>query len=340
MTIGPAQPGCQSLAELPPPPDGCRGWPWTEQSRCLPERMPDGRPWPRLSVVTPSYNQGRFLEATIRSVLLQGYPNLEYMILDGGSKDGSRAVLERYAPWLNYWHSAPDGGQSAAINRGISMGSGLLATWLNSDDLLCKNALAEQAEQFSFAEDTLYVGDCLYADEQGRVICRHRASVFGLEDLLRIGRVWRCQGQLVQPEVLFPRQLFLQVGGLDAANHYSMDFELWGKMLLQGARLHYTGIPFAMARRHGGQKTRDSFRTTESLLAAAERLTCAANQLTCRTRAEILLELRRYRREHWRSSGWLARLGLSPAVVMPLRELRAGLIRRLARLQPGRMGLG
>src|SRR5512144_266396 len=109
---------CPSLQELPRPPRGRTGWPWSEASASLPSSMPDGGTWPRISVVTPSFNQARFLEATLRSVLLQGYPNLEYFVLDGGSTDGSTEIIKKYEPWLTHWVSGADGGQSAAINSG------------------------------------------------------------------------------------------------------------------------------------------------------------------------------------------------------------------------------
>src|SRR5262245_9999832 len=110
---------CPSLAELPKPPSGKNGWPWTEESSRLPESKPGTGSWPRITIVTPSFNQGRFLEEAIRSILLQGHPNLEYFVLDGGSVDGSVEIIEKYSQWLDFWVSELDHGQSAAINRGL-----------------------------------------------------------------------------------------------------------------------------------------------------------------------------------------------------------------------------
>src|SRR5262249_39110767 len=126
---------CPSLHELPAPPPGRTGWPWTVASAALPPAMPDGAVWPRVSVGTPSFNQAHFVEATLRSILLQGYPNLEYFVMDGGSTDGSVEIIKKYSPWLTSWVSERDGGQSAAINRGLRLGSGLFTTWINSDDM-------------------------------------------------------------------------------------------------------------------------------------------------------------------------------------------------------------
>ena len=152
--------------------------------------MSEGGSWPRISVVTPSFNQGQFIEETIRSILLQGYPNLEYFIMDGGSTDGSVEIIKKYSPWLSYWVSEPDSGQSDAINRGLKRASGEFATWINSDDLLSKNALVEHASRIGFAPDTVYVGDCIYIDQTGKVLSLHRGRVQSLEDLVRIKTVW------------------------------------------------------------------------------------------------------------------------------------------------------
>ena len=143
---------CPTLRDLPPPPQGKTGWPWTDESSQLPDRMPDGSPWPRISIVTPSLNQDQFIEETIRSVLLQGYPNLEYIIIDGGSIDSSMKVIREYQLWLLYWQSEPDPGQSAAINKGFEVGRGDILAWLNSDDVYLPQTCSIVARAFSESE--------------------------------------------------------------------------------------------------------------------------------------------------------------------------------------------
>src|SRR5271166_5725136 len=132
---------CPTLAELPPPPSGKTGWPWTVETAQLPDTMPNGHPWPCISIVTPSYNQGEYIEETIRSILLQGYPNVEYIIMDGGSTDGTVDTVQRYKRWLMHWESAPDLGQAHAINKGLQRCTGALFNWINSDDFLSRCAL-------------------------------------------------------------------------------------------------------------------------------------------------------------------------------------------------------
>ena len=156
---------CPTLAELPPPPAGKTGWPWTVESPQLPDTMPDGKPWPRISIVTPSYNQGQFIEETIRSALLQGYPHLEYIIIDGGSTDDSVGVIKKYQPWLAYWVSEEDRGQSHAINKGFERATGGIMNWINSDDFLAVDALREVAVAFGEAsEDTGAIAGIAHQD--------------------------------------------------------------------------------------------------------------------------------------------------------------------------------
>ena len=123
-----------TLQDLPAPPEGKTGWPWTEQTEVLPDKMPDGSDWPRISIVTPNYNYGHFIEETIRSILLQGYPNLEYIIIDGASTDNSIEIIKKYEKWVSYWVSEKDTGQSNAINKGLERCTGEFFNWINSDD--------------------------------------------------------------------------------------------------------------------------------------------------------------------------------------------------------------
>ena len=109
---------CPLLEELPPPPTGRTGWPWTEGSLALSDRMADGSEWPKISIVTPNYNYERYLEATIRSVLLQGYPNIEFIIQDDGSTDGSTELIKRYETYLAYWASEPNRDSRQSLTGG------------------------------------------------------------------------------------------------------------------------------------------------------------------------------------------------------------------------------
>jgi len=318
---------CPSLAELPAPPKGKTGWPWTEQSIRLPEQTKEGRAWPRITIVTPSFNQGQFIEETIRSILLQGCPDIEYFVLDGGSADNSFEIIKKYSSWMNFWVSEPDGGQSAAINRGFRMGSGALATWINSDDMLCKNALTSQLLNQEVDAGVVYLGDCIHIDGAGNTLLTHRGRIQSLEDLVRVRSVWRSGGYISQQEVLFPLELFLRVGGLNEKNHYSMDYELWGRFLLAGARFQYTGIPFGYFRRHLAQKTQESRKQNDSMLDAAITLIAEADFLRDATRQEILADLEAYRKDFpkllWKHSGRLAQFGIPSSVVIPLRQLKA-----------------
>ena len=126
---------CPNLNDLPPPPPGKTGWPWTEKCPQSPDTMLDAHSWPRVSIVTPSYNQGQFIEDTLLSVKNQDYPSIEHIIVDGGSTDNTLEILQKYeGSYSMRWVSEPDRGQSDAVNKGFRMANGEIVGWLNSDD--------------------------------------------------------------------------------------------------------------------------------------------------------------------------------------------------------------
>lgn len=214
-----------SLKQLPPPPAGRSGWPWTETTPRLPATLPDGSPWPRITVVTPSYNQAGFLEETIRSVLLQGYPNLEYIIVDGGSNDGSVELIRNYAPWLAYWVSEKDNGQSEAINKGWGRATGAITAWLNSDDSYTPGALRVVAESMAQRQADVIAGGCRLRDLRDgstRLITPHEVS------FARLVTYWHFPSVMPpQPSVFFKTDLLKRVGMLDETLHYAMDYDLF-----------------------------------------------------------------------------------------------------------------
>lgn len=219
---------CPTLNELPSPPRGKSGWPWTEEGAPFPETAPDGRRWPMISVVTPSYNQGEFVEATIRSVLLQGYPNLEYIIVDGGSTDGSVDTIQRYEQWLTYCVSEPDRGQAHAINKGFRKTSGELLGWLNSDDQLQPRALQFVAEHsVNFPAAGAFVGHGRIVDTKGQIIYDKNAGELTFERFCH----WIKGGDFMQPSCFFRRSAWETSGPLDESLEYALDVDLWLRMI-------------------------------------------------------------------------------------------------------------
>lgn len=313
-----------TLDELPDPPPEKTGWPWTEQTDPLPETQRGGEPWPTISVVTPSYNQAQFIEETIRSVLLQGHPNLEYVVMDGGSTDGSVEIIEKYGRWIDYWASEADRGQSHAINKGFSHCSGQLATFINSDDMLVNGALCSHAKQAGYEPQTIYVGKCRMIDAKGKVQSVHESRIRSFEDLIDIPNVWRGSppGQIVQMETIFPLDMYKSIGGLDESLEHCMDYKLWGDLLLDGAEIQYTGIEIGMFRRHDAQKTADWWRTVRSLVRNAVQLVEAHPGWSRQKKEKYVRRLKKYEKDVWYSTGILARTGLPEPLVLWLRDLR------------------
>jgi glycosyltransferase involved in cell wall biosynthesis len=176
---------------------------------------------PLVSIVTPSFNQARFLEETIRSVLDQDYPRLEYLVVDGGSDDGSVEVLERYADRLAWWTSEPDSGQAAALNKGFAHARGEILGWLSSDDTLLPAAVRRVVEELEGdPEAMLAYGEALFVDERGREIFPLAARPFDVTAMVRT-----CANHVVQPGSLFRRRALELAGPLNEEAHYLFDFE-------------------------------------------------------------------------------------------------------------------
>ena len=239
-----------------------RPLPWQRQPHPpppLPPTLPDGSPWPRISIVTPSFNQGEFLQETLLSVAHQDYPNAEHLVIDGGSTDGSERILERWRGRLTYVASEPDRGQAHAINKGFARATGEILTWLNSDDLLAPGALAAMAMAFHTSNADLVAGVACLFDEDGTVDRHLTACPDGplpLDELLDLEGRWHAGQFFYQPEVMFRREIFQRVGGaLREDLVYSLDYDLWVRFAEAGARLHVIGRPVAWFRVHAAQKT-------------------------------------------------------------------------------------
>ena len=241
----------------------------------VPSGLPDGRPWPRISIVTPSFNQGKFIEETILSVLGQGYPNLEYIVIDGGSTDETGAVLERYRDQLDHLVSERDEGQSHAINKGMAIATGEIVTWLNSDDMLAPGALFAIAIAFATSHAEIVAGIAeIY--REGKLIYEHVTACSNeplpLDDLLDLDCGWNAGQFFYQPEVFFTRELWQRAGGyVDTTLFYSMDYELWLRFAVQRAQLHVIGRPIARYRKHDNQKTRIESRFKSELITVRQR---------------------------------------------------------------------
>jgi len=163
----------------------------------------------KISIITPSYNQGQYLEETIKSVLDQQYPNLEYIIMDGGSTDNSVEIIKKYESQLAHWESKPDGGQSAAINKGFNMATGDILAWLNSDDYYTPESLFQVSEMFTADDLKIVFGECaLYHEKSGKV---KKSRVFEFAKSHNI----ELSDYLIQPSSFWTKKTGEVVGNLD-----------------------------------------------------------------------------------------------------------------------------
>jgi glycosyltransferase involved in cell wall biosynthesis len=246
-----------------------------EAQLSLPKTMPWGIAWPKISVITPSFNQGRYIAETIESVLLQGYPNVEHIIIDGGSSDDTMQVVERYRSQLHQVVSEPDRGQSHALNKGFHLATGDILCWLNSDDQFAPGALAAVAIAFATRDVDLVSGICeIYKNDA--LMHRHMTSCadgpLPLQDLLDLDNGWNAGQFFYQPEVFFSRELWERSGGHVREDcYYSMDYELWCRFAHVGANLHVIGAPLARFRMHPKQKTANPANFKKELVEVRDR---------------------------------------------------------------------
>lgn len=225
------------------------GWPWSEDSADPQAVRPDPG-WPRITVVTPSFNQGTFVEQTIRSVLMQGYPNLEYIVIDGGSTDQSVEIIKKYENYLGYWESAQDRGQVHAIHKGFERATGDILCWLNSDDWYLPGSLFAVAAQFQQRKIDFLHGGCLLRFEKTpayyfaqmpqmlRAICNDLAA-FDFID---------------QPSSFWSRRVWEQVGPLDESLNYAFDWDFFIR-LSQKFPLQCSEGVYSVYRHHDAHKT-------------------------------------------------------------------------------------
>lgn len=202
----------------------------------------------KISIVTPSFNQGAYLEATLRSVLEQKSCDLELIVIDGGSTDASLEIIRRYAPLLSYWESEKDRGQSHALNKGFAHVHGEIWSWLNSDDLLEPGVLARVADVFEANREVGVVyGDCVYVGEDGETVIEK----FRGEPYSRLRHL--AHRFIAQPSCFFRTSMVAPAVREDL--HYCMDYELWLRAAERGVKFHYVPEVFSRYRLHEQSKS-------------------------------------------------------------------------------------
>ena len=204
---------------------------------------------PLVSIITPSFNQARYLDATIQSVLSQDYPNIEYMIVDGDSNDGTINVIKKYQSNLAWWVSEKDKGQTDALNKGFARAKGEILAWLNSDDTYEPGAVSAAVRYLQeHPEVGMVYGDCNFINESGRVIGQFDSAQTSYR-LLRQG-----YSHIPQQTMFFRADLWKQVGPLDTSFYFAMDYDLWTRIAAR-SQIRYVPQTWANFRLHTSGKT-------------------------------------------------------------------------------------
>jgi glycosyltransferase involved in cell wall biosynthesis len=248
-----------TLDDLPSSLPKQTGWMWTGEISQLPGANQSRHLLPRVTIVTPSYNQGRFLETTIRSVLLQGYPNLEYIIIDGASSDNSVEIIKKYEPWLAYWVSEKDRGQAHAINKGFAHATGDIYAYLNSDDFFEPGALSACALAFKGGRQWVV----------GQVRCWQEGIGYWPFPQLptKSFSKWFLSCPIPQAGSFWSAELHREMGQFREDLNHSIDYEFWLRFrFIKKIKPFVINQPIAVYRIHPQSKTvaRSSEFTQES----------------------------------------------------------------------------
>ncbi|MEP6636532.1 MAG: glycosyltransferase family 2 protein [Acidobacteriota bacterium] len=205
--------------------------------------------WPKITVVTPSYNQGQFLEETILSVVGQQYPNLEFIIIDGGSTDQSVDIIKKYEKHLSYWISEKDNGQGAAINKGFAMATGDIMSWLNSDDMYLPGALFHVVPKLDLNSPELVFGNCLHIRENSSFVNGSDVERHHTEMNLILA------DYIIQPSTFWTRDLWLKTGALDESLVFGFDWDWFIRAQKAGTVFKPDVKYLSVYRIHGEHKT-------------------------------------------------------------------------------------
>ena len=290
---------CPSLKELPTPPAGKSGWPWSEACDPLSARMVDGSEWPRITIVTPCYNLGQYLEEALRSVLLQGYPNLEYIVMDGGSNDCTIDVLRRYERWLSFWVSEKDAGQGDAINKGFARATGEIVAWLNADDAYFPGTFPAvgAAMVIGFPQAVAVYGKTAVFDEGDCFTGKFEGEPMAYTDMaVELTKVYPT------PSAFFRLSSVRTIGPLDNSLYFTLDWDYWLRIGMTGPIEFYDQV-WAKFRLYGTSKTGcGDVRAQEEVIALNERFwkrhDLPESLMKHRSRALMRLHLK-YARRFW-----------------------------------------
>jgi glycosyltransferase involved in cell wall biosynthesis len=225
------------------------------------------RDLPKISIITPTYKQGNFIEETIQSVIQQKYPNLEYIIIDGGSTDNTVDILRKYDSDITYWVSEPDRGQAHAINKGLAIATGDIIAYLNSDDIYLPETLFKVANHFcEFPTTDFLYGACRFINESGDEIGRHFGNIKEVKEILDPWGFWWAKKQVIQPEAFWSKRIAKEVGYFDENLYFVMDYDYWCRIICSGGIVRRLSEDLACFRYTTTQKTVDKDGVSQELL--------------------------------------------------------------------------